>query len=1039
MQNKSAIWVLTVLLTLACIYQLSFSFFSSKLEREAKAVAAEQLDSLINVNPELSLLERDSALVAFEDRFLKERGDNKLYPIFGYTYNQIKEKELNLGLDLRGGMSVVLEVSIPELVLELSNNSKNANFKAAYNQAVEEHKTSQDDFITVFASIWRKNYDETSLAAIFHSRDNKDKFPRTATNDEVISILRDEAKSAIDYTEKILRTRIDKFGVTQPSIAKQQYSGRILVELPGIKDKDRVRRVLQSTANLEFWETADNQEVYGVLDQLNTRLSEVLYPGFRAEVEARQANNEDDLFSEDDLTEMENDSLSISEEEVVDINADEDLLSLDEEVDNNQQESLTEAESMKVSPLFSKLIPSLFQDGSGNLQLAQGAVVGYASVTDTAYLNTMLKHKVARDVIPRNIRLQWGAKADGSTVPLYALSINTRDGKPKIDGGVIVDAFQDFGIRNDVEVIMVMNSEGAKAWAQMTAANIGKQVAISLDNAVITAPVVQSEIPNGRSTITMGGGAAAEQLREAEDLANILKAGALPAPARIVEEAIVGPTLGEANISSGLKSFVIALAVVLGYMLVYYSGAGVVANIALLANLLFLLGSLASIQAALTLPGIAGIVLTIGMSVDANVLIYERIKEELALGSNIKQALSEGYSKAYSSIIDANITTLLTAIVLAVFGSGPIKGFATTLIIGIFTSLFSAIFITRLIFSSRLEAGKSISFSSSLTKNWFTNIKFEFISKRKTFYGVSVVLVLVSLGSLFTRGLNQGVDFTGGRTYTVLFQEQINTDLLRNELGAQFIEDGNNLNPEVKTIGSVGQYKITTNFLINEAAAEADLKVEEALNAGLKAVGVDYTILESRKVDPTISEDIKASAILAILFALVIIFAYILVRFRRWQYGLTALIAMAHDVIIVLGAYSLLYTIMPFSLEIDQAFIAAILTVVGYSINDTVVVFDRIREFLGIHKRDKQSKILDSAISSTLSRTVNTSMSTFVVLLTIFLLGGDSIKSFVFALMIGVIVGTYSSIFVASTGMYDLGGSKLDEDAEKARAAKEAV
>ncbi|MGY6562075.1 MAG: protein translocase subunit SecDF [Luteibaculaceae bacterium] len=1032
MQNKSAIWVLTILLTLACIYQLSFSYFSGKLERQAKQVAIDQTDSLVQAKPGLSPLQIDSALIAFEDRFLKERGNDKIYPIFGYTYNEIKEKELNLGLDLRGGMSVILEVSIPELVLELSNNSKSPEFRAAYNQAVEEFKTSQDDFITVFATTWKRNANGKELAGVFHNRDNKEKFPRDASDDQIIKTLREEANAAIDYTEKILRTRIDKFGVTQPSIQKQQYSGRILVELPGIKDKDRVRKVLQSTANLEFWETKDNQEVYGVLDQLNTRLSDVLYPGFRSELEKRtqqEAEELDELVEE--KVEEPSDAIDLTQDAELEENLD-DLLT-----ENTADETtFTDEERRKASPLFSVLLPAVFQDGNGNLQLASGSIVGYASVADTSYLNTMLTHRAAKDVLPKSLRLVWGSKADNGTVPLYALNVNTRDGKPKIDGGVIIDAFQDFGIRNDVEVIMVMNSEGAKAWAQMTSANIGNSVAIVLDNAVITAPVVQSEIPNGRSTITMGSGSAGEQLREAEDLANILKAGALPAPARIVDEAIVGPTLGEANISSGLRSFIIALVIILAYMLVYYSGAGIVANIALLANLLFLIGSLASLQAALTLPGIAGIVLTIGMSVDANVLIYERIKEELALGSNIKQAISEGYSKAYSSILDANITTLLTAIVLYVFGSGPIKGFATTLIIGIFTSLFSAIFITRLIFTSRLEAGRSINFSTALTKNWFNNLNYKFIEKRKVFYGISAVLVLLSIISLGTRGLNQGVDFTGGRTYTVLFDQQLNIDDIRSTLSEQFVEDGMKITPEVKTIGSVGQYKITTNFLINQSNAEADIEVEAALNAGLAALSAEYTILESRKVDPSISADIKASAILAIMFSLVIIFAYILIRFRRWQYGLSALLAMFHDVIIVLGAYSLLFTVMPFSLEIDQAFIAAILTVVGYSINDTVVVFDRIREYLGLHKRDKQIKILNDAINSTISRTVNTSLSTFVVLLTIFILGGDTIKGFVFALMIGVVVGTYSSIYIASTSMYDLGGSKLDEDAEKARAAQ---
>ncbi|MFT6844572.1 MAG: SecD/SecF fusion protein [Flavobacteriales bacterium] len=1014
MQNKSAIWLFTVLLSLSCLYQLSFSWVTSGVEEEALQEATFQLDSVLAVTPELDVTKQDSVKKHYEEKYLKRNASREVYPVLGYTYSECKEKEINLGLDLQGGMSVTLEVSIPELVVNLAANSKDEGFRTAMSEAVSRQQESQEDFITLFARTYDELVPEGKLAAVFHSRDNKTLFPREATNEEIVVVLRDEAKVAIDNTEKIIRTRIDKFGVAQPTIQKQQYSGRILIELPGVKDKSRVRKVLQSTANLEFWETYDNSKVSPILSEINNIVSTTLYPDAAKVLEKDSAAQTSTSNEEDELLDL----LS------------EDSTASDSTTASNLENDLTTEQQRQLNPLYSVMSPAAYPDqATGQYKLMEGCVVGFASVADTSDVNRYLALKQVKGLIPADMRLLWGAKpSKEGVVSLYAIKVTTRDGKAPLDGSVIVDAAQDFNFKGEIEVVMQMNADGATSWAKMTAANIGKPVAIVLDNAIYSAPFVQSEIPNGRSTISMGSGSRGDQLNEAEDLANILKAGALPAPAKIVDESVVGPSLGQKNIDSGFMSFLIALAVILCYMVFYYRGAGVVSDIALVANLFFLIGALASIQASLTLPGIAGIVLTIGMSVDANVLIYERIREELAVGKSVKAAIQEGYKKAYAAIIDANLTTLLTAFVLAAFGSGPIKGFATTLIIGIFTSLFSAIFITRLIFTWRLERNKKITFSSKLTEGLFKNTNVNFVGNRKKFYVISAIVIVAGIASFANRGLNLGVDFTGGRTYTVKFDEVVPQDAVKSALGNVFIaEDGRKQSPEVKTFGAPNQVKITTNFMVEKNGQEVDAVVESKLHEGLRSLETDYSIEESRKVDPTISDDIEASAFLAIFFSLLVIFAYIIFRFRKWQYGLGALVAMFHDVVIVLSLFSIFYGVLPFSLEIDQSFIAAILTVVGYSINDTVVVFDRIREYLGIRKRDDMKDVINDALNSTLSRTVNTSVSTFVVLLTIFLLGGEGIQGFVFALMIGVIVGTYSSLYIASPLVMDLGAKNLED------------
>jgi len=1024
MQNKGAIVLFTILLAIASLYQLSFSYFTSNVEKEAKSHAADQLDSILMVNPDIRLTEKDSIFAYYENKFLKDHANEKVYPGLGFTYQECKEKGINLGLDLEGGMSVVLEVSIPELVQNLSGNSKNSSFQNAMQSAMEMQNESKDDFITLFENAWNETNPDLPMWKIFHNRDNKEKFPQNISNEEVVQILREEASVAIDNTEKILRTRIDKFGVAQPTIQKQEYTGRILIELPGVKDKDRIRKQLKSTANLEFWTTYENEEILPLLQQVNTALAAKYNEDVLTDSTASDAI--DELIVDEEVE----DKLNVDAEVDTLVNdlEEEDLASLLEDstdIDNTITDADRE-EYKKNNPFFSVFQAAVYQDqNTGQLNYIPGSVVGSALVSDTALVNNMLKEDEAKAILPQNLRLLWGAKprivGEADVLDLYAIRVEDRDGKPALDGSVIINASQDFDMNNSIEVTMQMNSEGAKIWKDLTANNIGNAIAIVLDDYVYSAPNVISEIPSGRSSISMGAGDRTEQLSEAKDLATLLKAGALPARANIVEESVVGPSLGQQNIDDGMMSFLIALTIIILYMIFYYRGAGLISDIALVANLFFLMGALASLQAALTLPGIAGIVLTIGMAIDANVLIYERIKEELAVGRSIKQALKEGYQKAYSAIIDANITTLLTAVILLVFGSGPIKGFATTLIIGIFTSLFSAIFITRIIFTNRLEKGKPLSFSSKMTAKWFANPNIQFLAKRKIAYIVSGLIILVGIISISTKGLNYGVDFTGGRTFVVSFTDKVDIETVRGDLSQVFVdENGTSMPPEVKQFGGSNQIKVTTKYLIDDDADNVDEVVESKLREGLSMFGDDFSIQESRKVDPTITNDFKYESLMAITFSLIVIFLYILLRFRKWQYGMSAIIAVFHDVLITLSLFSLLYGILPFNLEIDMAFIAAILTVVGYSINDTVVVFDRIREYLGLHKRKPVNEIVDDALNSTLSRTINTSLSTFVVLLMIFIFGGDSIRGFVFALMVGVVVGTYSSLFVATPLLVDL-------------------
>jgi len=995
MQNKGAILFLAIALALVTVYQLSFTVASYSVKQEAERYADGDL------NKELAYLDSISSLPKADWSFL------------GNTFKEVQSKEINLGLDLKGGMNVILEVSVDEIVRALSNYSNDETFTRAIAMAREKQKESQRNFIELFGESFEEIDPNASLAAIFGTMELRDRVNFNSSNEEVLDVLREEAEDAIDNAFNILRSRIDRFGVTQPNISRLEARGRILVELPGVKDPQRVRDLLQGTAELQFWETYNNSEVIGYMMEANDRLVSL-----KADLEAIEAAGQSD------------DTLSAGEGETETL---EDIIASEEQQDTTAEETLLdmlsdttetlEAESRDVwniqNPLFAVLNPAVTREG----QPLPGSVVGYAHYRDTAQVTDYLNMNQIRSIFPRDIRFYWSSDPmpgdESETLyQLYAIKVTTRDGRPPLDGDVVTSARVSYGqTGSSAKVDMSMNAEGARTWARLTGSNIGKSIAIVLDGYVRSAPTVSSEIKGGSSEITGDF-----TIEEAEDLANILKSGKLPAPARIINDTVVGPSLGREAINSGLNSFLIAFVVVLMYMIFYYSRrAGLVADIALLINMFFILGVLASLGAVLTLPGIAGIILTIGMSVDANVLIYDRIKEELRAGKGIKLAVADGYKNARSAIIDANLTTLLTGIVLYVFGTGPIKGFATTLVIGIVTSFFTAFFITRLIYDKFLKHNMRLTFATKMTENAFNNMKINFIGKRRIFYAVSALIIIGGIASLVTKGLNPGIDFTGGRSYVIRFEEPVPTTRVANLLGDVYGQD-----PMVVVFGNESQVKITTKYKVDQPDAEDE--VETLLYQGLQPVlpdGLDKeTFLSeyrqsSQTVGPTIAFDIVVKALYAIGFSLLIIFLYILLRFRNWQFGLGALAALVHDVLIVLGLFSLLHGILPFSLEIDQAFIAAILTVVGYSINDTVVVFDRIREYLGIYRKRERTEILNLALNSTISRTFSTSLSTFVVLLSIFIFGGEVIRGFTFALLVGVVVGTYSSLFVATPVVFD--------------------
>ncbi len=1002
MQNKGAIRVFAIALAIVCVYQLSFTFVTRKVESDAREIA--QGDT------------------AREELYIDSIGSEVVFNILlrKYTYRECKEREINLGLDLKGGMNVTLEVSMVDMIRSLSNYNTDSTFNQAIALALEYQKDSQEDFVTLFGRAFEEIDPNGQLAAIFATRELRGQIDFNSTNVDVLRVIRSETEGSMDNAFNVLRSRIDRFGVVQPNIQRLETQGRILVQLPGVKEPERVRKLLQGTAVLEFWETYDNSEIFPFLQQANDRLREIL----DAEKALRGSTTDAAEETNPLLAELEPPAGTGETAKGADTATGEQELSLLDQITadslmGDTTSALTLEQFVEENPLLGILQPNVTRQG----QFVPGAGVGFAHTKDTAKVREYLNMSQIRSLFPRDVRFHWDMapydEAENYFV-LYALKITGRDGRPPLEGGAVTNASVDFAQTGGAPTVtMGMNAEGAQVWARMTRDNVGKAIAILLDGYVVSAPTVDEEIPNGRSTIRGNFTYA-----DAEDLSNVLKSGKLPAPAHIIQEAIVGPSLGQAAITSGLNSFLLAFLVVMLYMVFYYSRrAGLVADFALMANMFFLIGVLASLGAVLTLPGIAGIVLTIGMSVDANVLIYDRIREEILAGKGIKLAVADGYKNARSAIIDANVTTLLTGIILLVFGTGPIKGFATTLVIGISTSLFSAIFITRLVYERMLSKNRKLTFATKLTQNAFQNTNIQFIQNRKIFYVISSIIVIAGVVSLLTRGLNQGIDFTGGRTYVVKFEESVNTLDIQNSLEAVFGE-----RPEVITFGSDNQVRISTKYKIDEDAVEVDEEVEHLLYQGLQSYLSDNVSFESfindyrqssQKVGPTIADDIKVQAVWAILFALVVIFIYILIRFRNWQYGLGAVAALMHDVLIILGIFSLFYGIMPFSLEIDQAFIAAILTVVGYSINDTVVVFDRIREYVGLYRKRDRGEIMNMALNSTLSRTFSTSLSTFFVLLMIFLFGGEVIRGFTFALLIGVVVGTYSSLFIATPVVYD--------------------
>lgn len=1044
MRNRSAIWIFTVLLFLACLYQLSFSWVTRSFEGEINKEAVAKCDTVledilsegvsyvvddtltyendIDLNTETIKEKTKLKLISdIEQEILLKKSDEAIYPFINLTYQSCKDQELGLGLDLQGGMSVTLEVAIYDLVRNLAGNSRQPSFQEPFLAALKSYKANEDfqdasgnDFISLFANHHEALYPGERMK--WFNVTNKDEFDIEWGNDKIVERLKELSKDCIENTQRIIESRVNKFGVSQPNIQKQPISGRLLIELPGARDKNLIRKLLQSTASLEFWDGAhkDWRNEFLSLDRKVT-------------VQDVQEDSNEINF------------VSISEDSLASLSEDEKLVY---QIQKEQNDSL----------LAVKLIEERTQDSirlssgkilNGNLWFVQRGTdphVGYAEEKDTSSVNAILNSDLARNKFKSNdgekVRFLWETeKIDFENTKVFRLiAIEIpRGGKPKLNGEDILDANQSYDQNSKPAVSLMFKSQAALDWEEWTASKLNKMIAIVLDDQIYSAPYIRSKISGGSTEISGNF-----DIQEAQELAKILKAGSLPAPAVIVDEAIVGPSLGEENINSGLWSFVLAFGLVLFYMIFYYKKAGWVANIALLANIFFIVGTLASLGAALTLPGIAGLVLTIGMSVDANVLIYERIKEELSNGKGIKLAVSDGYKHAYSAIIDANVTSLLTAVVLAYFGSGPIQGFATTLIIGVFTSLFSALFITRLIFSYMMDQKKELAFSRTFTKNLFKGTSISFFKKRKIFYVLSLLIVIGGAVSLFNRGLDKGVEFTGGRTYRVEFSQQVDRLAMKDAITARSVNlDGTTVSPEIKTVDNAYNLEITTKYLYQDTDNKKIEKIDSVLigafndlgysnNEGSKLSDGDwFSIGSSRSVDTQISAELIQNSLFAIILSLFIIFIYIAFRFKKWQFGVGALIAMFHDVLVVLGLFSLLYNFVPFSMEIDQAFIAAILTVVGYSINDTVVVFDRIREYSILHKKSSTESIIDTALNSTLSRTINTSLSTFLVLLTIFIFGGESIKGFSFALMVGVIVGTYSSLFIATPSVVDLSKKKI--------------
>lgn len=996
MQNRGLIRFFTVCLILAALYSLSFTFYTSKANRDADAYATERANG---DNNSYAFYQRQ-----FLDSLSQQDDYYNFFWLRKFSLNECRSHELNLGLDLKGGMNVTLQISSRDLITNLSSGGETDTMLVnTLNLADKYEQEAGETYLTAFGRAFEELYPNNFMRTMFvANEDLLGKITYNSTNEEVLAVLEKEEATAIENTFNVIRTRIDRFGVTQPNI-QNVGQGRILVELPGVEDRERVRELLESSAQLEFWETFNNSEVYQVLFSINNMLAaqnaaeapDTTKTVAKAEVKA-------------DTTAKDTTAVSLQ-----------DQIKQASETDSAKIVAESAEEFKKANPLFALLTPNVDREG----RLGYGPIVGFANKAALEQIDSILARPEIKSLLQESVpelKLAWSKKAENDVYTLIALKDIDLDGHASLEGDVVVDAGPEFSNQGGgASVRMVMNSEGAKEWKRLTRENISRSVAIVLDGYVYSYPTVQSEISDGISSITGDF-----TIAQATDMANILKSGKLSARANIMNAEFVGPSLGKESIRTGILSFIAAFFLVLIYMIFYYRKAGAVASVALMLNLFLIFGVLASIGAVLTLSGIAGIVLTLGMAVDANVIIYERIREELAAGKGSKLAIADGFKNAYSAIIDGQVTTFITGLILFIFGTGPIQGFATTLLIGILTSLFCSIFVTRLIFERFLDKKKELTFDSNLTRGAFKNVNIDFIKSGKITAVISAVMIVASLLSIAVRGFDVGVDFAGGRSFVVTLEGERNVEAIAESLAPYF--DGTA--PEVKTYGA-SDVKITTNYKINEKGSEVSQEVEEKLYNGMKpflSEDVTYEMFsqnalkQSDMVGPTIANDIIQGAIIAIIIALIFMFLYIFVRFSKWQYGVGAVAALFHDTIIVIGIYSILYGIVPFSLEIGQTFVAAVLTIIGYSINDTVVVFDRIREFTREYPKRQTKLLFNQGINSTISRTINTSMTTFLTLLIMFIFGADSIKGFVFSMAIGVIIGTYSSLFVASPISYAL-------------------
>ena len=1003
MQNKGFVKVFAVLLTLVCLFYLSFSFVTRHYNNKAAEYAAGD--------------------PAKESAYLDSLSTQKVW--LGYTLKECREMEITLGLDLKGGMNVVLELNVADVIRSLSNNNQDENFNKALDLAYAHQAGSNKNFIDLFAEEYKALDSNARLSAIFSTFELKDKITPQSTDAQVVAVLKEELQSAIDNSFNVLRTRIDRFGVVSPNIQRLETAGRILVELPGVKEPERVRKLLQGSANLEFWETYKLPEIYQQLVAADNALATLLNKD--AQTEETAATEEAPAAEAQPAA---TDSTS---------NTDSLLAELNQESQENAAATQSMEEFAKQHPLF-----ALLQISQYNGQLAPGATVGVAMAKDMDKISEYLNMKQVKELLPRNLSLKWSVKAIDEKeqyFELYALKTSNRDGSPALGGDVVTDANADFVQqvgRSEQMVNMVMNAEGAKAWARLTKENIGNQIAIVLDEMVYSAPNVNDEITGGRSQIT--GHFTPE---EAKDLANVLKSGKMAASVHIVQEDVVGPSLGQEAINAGVISFVIALVLLMVYMCLFYGLVpGLVADGALVLNIFFTMGVLASFQAVLTLPGIAGMVLTLGMAVDANVLIYERTKEELRAGKGLGKAIADGYGNAFSAIFDSNLTSIITGIVLFYFGTGPIRGFATTMIIGLGANFLTAVFLTRIVYEALLAKEKlnNVTFTTSITKDLLQNPKVNFLGARKKGYLIPATIIVLGAISMATIGLNNGIDFTGGRNYVIRFDKEVQTEAVRELLTEQL--EGK---VSVIQIGTADQVRVSTNYKIDSNDPSVDQEIEQKLYDGVKSLLPDGTtvsqftdsyIQSSQKVGPSMADDIKNAAILAVIFALICMAAYILLRFSDISFSIGAFASVATTTLCIISFYTLLWKILPFSMEVDQTFIAAILTIIGYSINDTVVVFDRIRETIALYPKRDRYQVINEALNSTLCRTLNTSVTTLVVVLCIFILGGATIRSFTFAILLGIIVGTYSTLFVATPIAYELQKKKINKRAAAESAGK---